>query len=106
MFKIALDYWNFIVPDIFSSSTTIDVNAAFAFGGPVAPSNRRSLYAGILSKLRTLMITRMAKPEEVRARGSRRAGIHPLWPEASALPSDVEIKDVEHGRGCRVPYAM
>ena len=65
MFKIALDYWNFFVPDIFSSSTTMDVNAAFAFGGPLTPSNRRTLFSGILSKLRTLMITRMAKPEEV-----------------------------------------
>ena len=63
--KITLDYWNFFVPDVFSSAAVIDANAAFAFAGPVPVSNRRLLYAGILSKLRQLCITRMAKPEEV-----------------------------------------
>ena len=66
MFKITLEYWNFFVPDVFSSVSTLDVNAPFAFGGPVAPSNRKALYAAVLSKLRLLMISRMAKPEEVR----------------------------------------
>ncbi len=64
--KITLDYWNFFVPDIFSSAAVIDANAAFAFAGPVPMANRRALYSGILSKLRQLCITRMAKPEEVR----------------------------------------
>jgi len=63
--KITLDYWNFFVPDVFSSAAVIDANAAFAFAGPVPVANRRLLYAGILSKLRQLCITRMAKPEEV-----------------------------------------
>lgn len=66
VFKITLEYWNFFVPDVFSSVSTLDVNAPFAFGGPVAPSNRKALYATVLSKLRLLMITRMAKPEEVK----------------------------------------
>ena len=64
--KITLDYWNFFVPDVFSSAAVIDANAAFAFAEPVPVANRRLLYAGILSKLRQLCITRMAKPEEVR----------------------------------------
>ena len=68
--KITLDYWNFFVPDVFSSAAVIDANAAFAFAGPVPVANRRLLYAGILSKLRQLCITRMAKPEEVRASSS------------------------------------
>ena len=66
--KITLDYWNFFVPDVFSSAAVIDANAAFAFAGPVPVANRRLLYAGILSKLRQLCITRMAKPEEVPVR--------------------------------------
>jgi exportin-1 len=65
VFKITLEYWNFFVPDIYSSVSTLDVNAPFAFGGPVAPSNRKALYAAVLSRLRLLMISRMAKPEEV-----------------------------------------
>ncbi len=65
VFKITLEYWNFFVPDVYSSGSTLDVNAPFAFGGPQAPSNRKGLYAAVLSKLRLLMISRMAKPEEV-----------------------------------------
>ena len=71
VFKIALDYWNFFVPDVYASVSTgmADANAQFAFGGaPGAQSaGRRQLYAGVLSKLRRLMITRMAQPEEARA---------------------------------------
>jgi CRM1 / Exportin repeat 2 len=66
VFKITLEYWNFFVPDVYSSVSTLDANAPFAFGGPVAPSNRKALYAAVLSRLRLLMISRMAKPEEVR----------------------------------------
>ena len=48
------------------STGLADANAQFAFGGPVAQTNgRRQLYAGVLSRLRLLMISRMAKPEEV-----------------------------------------
>ena len=68
--KITLDYWNLLVPDIFSSAAVIDANAAFAFSGPVPVANRRLLYAGILGKLRQLCITRMAKPEEARPSAS------------------------------------
>ena len=67
VFKITLEYWNFFVPDVYSSVSTLDANAPFAFGGPVAPSNRKALYAAVLSRLRLLMISRMAKPEEVSA---------------------------------------
>ena len=69
VFKITLDYWNFFVPDIYSSVTTglADNNAPFAFGG-LSPqeSGRKALYQAVLSRLRLLMISRMAKPEEVR----------------------------------------
>jgi exportin-1 len=67
VFKICLDYWNFFVPDVYSS-VAAEPNAGFAFGAAVAPSpprGRRELYAGVLTRLRALMIARMAKPEEV-----------------------------------------
>ena len=48
------------------STGLADANAQFAFGGPVTQTNgRRQLYASVLSRLRLLMISRMAKPEEV-----------------------------------------
>ena len=65
VFKITLEYWNFFVPDVFSSVTTLDTTAAFAFGGGQLPNNRKGLYSEVLSRLRLLMISRMAKPEEV-----------------------------------------
>lgn len=66
MFKITLEYWNLLVPDIYSSSSTLDTTAAFAFGGAVDAPNRKGMYLEVLSRLRLLMISRMAKPEEVR----------------------------------------
>ncbi|KAK9840628.1 hypothetical protein WJX81_005548 [Elliptochloris bilobata] len=72
VFKICLDYWNFFVPDVYASVTTglADGSAPFAFmGTPAAPgtasAGRKQLYREVLSRLRLLMITRMAKPEEV-----------------------------------------
>lgn len=78
VFKIALDFWNYFVPDVYASVTTgmADANAAFAFGSPPpATAGRRQLYASVLSRLRLLMISRMAKPEEVRA------GSTSWWPK-------------------------
>ena len=73
VFKICLDYWNFFVPDVYASVTTglADGSASFAFAGAVPPpgpaaAGRKALYREVLSRLRLLMITRMAKPEEVR----------------------------------------
>jgi exportin-1 len=65
--KICLDYWNHFVPDVYS---TVAAEPNFAFGaaaaaGAAPPRSRRALYAGVLSRLRALMIARMAKPEEV-----------------------------------------
>lgn len=72
VFKICLDYWNFFVPDIYSS-VVAEPNFSFgasalsglSSGGRNPPAGRRQLYTGILSRLRALMIARMAKPEEV-----------------------------------------
>ncbi|KAL6772266.1 XPO1 [Auxenochlorella protothecoides x Auxenochlorella symbiontica] len=69
VFKTCLDYWNYFVPEVYSFVCTTAGNetAQFAFGGmPIsAAAMRRKLYGPLLSKLRALMIARMAKPEEV-----------------------------------------
>jgi len=63
--KICLDYWSFFVPDVYSSVAS-EPNAAFAFGlANKVMTGRRETFSGVLSKLRALMIARMAKPEEV-----------------------------------------
>mmetsp|Transcript_36522 Transcript_36522/g.81303 ORF Transcript_36522/g.81303 Transcript_36522/m.81303 type:complete len:1073 (+) Transcript_36522:318-3536(+) len=67
VFKTCLDYWNYFVPDIYASACAVDPNVVFSFApmGVQQPPRRKQLYAPILSKLRQLMICRMAKPEEV-----------------------------------------
>ncbi len=54
-----------------------DPNVGFSFAAVATNTmpRRKALYMGTLSKLRQLMICRMAKPEEVRRRGSRLDGL-------------------------------
>lgn len=63
-----------ICSQVYASACTVDATAAFSFSPTPAPVplKRRQLYAGTLSKLRQLMICRMAKPEEVRCRACMR----------------------------------
>lgn len=66
--KICLDYWNYFVQDVFSTACSIDIGGgagSFSFGPSPSNRARKTLYAPVLSQLRTLMIARMAKPEEV-----------------------------------------
>ncbi|OVA18398.1 Importin-beta [Macleaya cordata] len=79
VFKVCLDYWNSLVLELFEAHHNLDNPAAAvsAMGlqmpllsgmvdGPGSQIlQRRQLYAGPMSKLRMLMICRMAKPEEV-----------------------------------------
>ncbi|CAJ1934058.1 unnamed protein product [Sphenostylis stenocarpa] len=80
VFKVCLDYWNSLVSWLFEPHRSLDNPAASAtmmglqvpamLPGMVDGHNsqllqRRQLYAGPMSKLRMLMICRMAKPEEV-----------------------------------------
>jgi exportin-1 len=87
VFKTCLEYWNYFVPDVYASvsiagggSTAAAASGAPAFafasaangnGNPSSENSpptgaaRRQLYSTVLSKLRALMIARMAKPEEV-----------------------------------------
>ncbi|XP_057970733.1 protein EXPORTIN 1A isoform X2 [Malania oleifera] len=79
VFKVCLDYWNSLVLELFEQHHNIENPAAAAnmmgLQIPLLPHmidglgpqllQRRQLYAGPMSKLRLLMICRMAKPEEV-----------------------------------------
>ncbi|XP_074320433.1 protein EXPORTIN 1A [Silene latifolia] len=79
VFKVCLDYWNSLVLELFEAQHNVDNPAAIAnmmglqtpfLSGMVNGMGtqllqRRQLYAGTMSKLRLLMICRMAKPEEV-----------------------------------------
>ncbi|XP_042048813.1 protein EXPORTIN 1A-like isoform X1 [Salvia splendens] len=79
VFKVCLDYWNSLVSELFDSNHNLDSPAGVAhmmgLQMPMLPGmvdglgsqllQRRQLYTGPMSKLRLLMICRMAKPEEV-----------------------------------------
>ena len=69
---MCLDYWHVLVCDLYQSDGDGAAGggmAEFSFA-PNTPSsgsggNRRMLYSGSMSQLRLLMVSRMAKPEEV-----------------------------------------
>eukprot|EP00798_Chlamydomonas_sp_ICE-L_P000521 gene521-1934_t len=66
VFKTCLDYWNFFVPDVYASTCAMDPALVFSFAPTTPqPPRRKALFASILTKLRNVMICRMAKPEEV-----------------------------------------
>ncbi|XP_042513165.1 protein EXPORTIN 1A [Macadamia integrifolia] len=76
VFKVCLDYWNSLVLEFFEAHHNLD-NPAATMGLQIPLLSgmvdglgsqllqRRQLYAVPMSKLRMLMICRMAKPEEV-----------------------------------------
>ncbi len=67
IFKICLEYWNTLAADLYrenpypSTSPLQLVRPAHTGDSPF----RRQLYNPVLSKVRRVMISRMAKPEEV-----------------------------------------
>eukprot|EP00252_Welwitschia_mirabilis_P021495 TRINITY_DN552_c0_g1_i3.p1 TRINITY_DN552_c0_g1~~TRINITY_DN552_c0_g1_i3.p1 ORF type:complete len:860 (+),score=155.81 TRINITY_DN552_c0_g1_i3:174-2582(+) len=76
--KVCLDYWNVLVSELFeaqhtphnsaTSASIMGIQVPFsgiADGVGAQVQQRTQVYAGPLSKLRMLMICRMAKPEEV-----------------------------------------
>ncbi|XP_059667384.1 protein EXPORTIN 1A isoform X2 [Cornus florida] len=79
VFKVCLDYWNSLVLELFEAHHNVENPAVAAnmmglqvpllsgmvdgLGSQIL--QRRQLYSGPMSKLRLLMICRMAKPEEV-----------------------------------------
>ncbi|XP_042047123.1 protein EXPORTIN 1A-like [Salvia splendens] len=77
VFKVCLDYWNSLVSELFEAHHNLDSPAGnmMGFQTPMLSGvaeglgsqimQRRQLFAAPMSKLRQLMICRMAKPEEV-----------------------------------------
>ncbi|TKR60904.1 hypothetical protein L596_028086 [Steinernema carpocapsae] len=69
VFKICLEYWNWLTTELyrenpFPSSAPLLISASFMHSG-MHDVPRRTLYNDTMSRLRTVMIGRMAKPEEV-----------------------------------------
>ncbi|GMR57997.1 hypothetical protein PMAYCL1PPCAC_28192, partial [Pristionchus mayeri] len=78
IFKICLDYWNWLTSELFracpfpaAGGMSMGGFLGMGFGSPSLPpagtpeERRKQLYAQSLSRLRQIMICRMAKPEEV-----------------------------------------
>ena len=76
VFKICLEYWNILASDLYHTECQFQPPTQSALVlSPIPPhaqtalsptaSPRRQLYSPVLSKLRNLLVSRMAKPEEV-----------------------------------------
>jgi len=80
VFKVCLDYWHGFVPGVYAAAAGAAALAGAAAAGPLAGQagppppaaappgggfDAAAHYAPLLSRLRALMIARMAKPEEV-----------------------------------------
>ena len=69
LFKICLEYWNLLTSDLYHTECQFQPppqSALVLSPAALSPASpRRQLYAQILSSLRVLLVTRMAKPEEV-----------------------------------------
>ncbi|OAD61468.1 Exportin-1 [Eufriesea mexicana] len=63
IFKICLEYWNALAMDLYKISPFVSTPFFMAKNLTVPP--RRLLYCPVLTKVRYIMISRMAKPEEV-----------------------------------------
>jgi exportin-1 len=73
IFKICLEYWNSLAADLYRESPYAAGASPLFMSRPSAASNsasgntppRRQFYQAVLTKVRYIMISRMAKPEEV-----------------------------------------
>lgn len=65
IFKICLEYWNTLSSELYRENPFVHGSALLSVSATVSNSNRRNLYNAVLSRLRYIMIARMAKPEEV-----------------------------------------
>merc|ERR550519_1581299 len=71
IFKICLEYWNSLASDLYRESPYATGAAPLFMSRPTASNNssntppRRQFYQPVLTKVRYIMISRMAKPEEV-----------------------------------------
>lgn len=66
IFKICLEYWNTLASDLYRENPLLRPSPSIlTVSATVCNSSRRTLYQSVLSRLRYIMIGRMAKPEEV-----------------------------------------
>ena len=71
IFKICLEYWNILAADLYRESPYAAGASPLFMSRPAATNNssstppRRQFYQPVLTKVRYIMISRMAKPEEV-----------------------------------------
>ncbi|KAM9859239.1 exportin-1-like [Aulostomus maculatus] len=61
IFKICLEYWNHLAGELYRECSVSSAAIPLLYG--VLP--RRQVYLGVLSHVRSLMVSRMAKPKEV-----------------------------------------
>ena len=64
IFRICLEYWNILAADLYRETPLNYITPIF-IGMRNDLSTRRNTYQLILSKVRRIMISKMAKPEEV-----------------------------------------
>lgn len=64
IFKICLEYWNALAMDLYRANPFVTATPLFMMKNATLPS-RRLFYCPVLTKVRYIMISRMAKPEEV-----------------------------------------
>ncbi|VDD92203.1 unnamed protein product [Enterobius vermicularis] len=66
IFKVCLDYWNWLCAELYRECPfQVEKSIFSSFSMHNRDSPRRPLYNKVLSDLRLIMISRMAKPEEV-----------------------------------------
>ena len=64
IFKICLEYWNLLTSELYREAPCSNISPILLSLRNETPS-RRQTYQAILSKVRRIMISKMAKPEEV-----------------------------------------
>lgn len=64
IFKICLEYWNGLAADLYRENPFVTPPIFMNKNNMTIP-DRRSFYSPVLTKVRYIMISRMAKPEEV-----------------------------------------
>eukprot|EP01104_Vermistella_antarctica_P005997 TRINITY_DN16731_c0_g1_i1.p1 TRINITY_DN16731_c0_g1~~TRINITY_DN16731_c0_g1_i1.p1 ORF type:complete len:1068 (-),score=371.53 TRINITY_DN16731_c0_g1_i1:114-3317(-) len=67
IFKICLEYWNILASDLYHETPFLQSAQPLLLGSFAAthPSPRRQVYSSTLSKVRYVIISRMAKPEDI-----------------------------------------
>ncbi|KAJ2845074.1 Karyopherin transporter, partial [Coemansia brasiliensis] len=69
LFKVCLEYWNLLVRRLYDSCRESSFGGSGGLlnlnGGEMPADIRRQMYSGILTGVRYVMISRMARPEEV-----------------------------------------